>query len=212
MFDAGPFGSVGGVLAGSVKLPSGAIQSRNTSSSRNTTRTFAGPALRVYVALSAANPVTSPSVVPAARAGAAEHTSAPARRDRAITERFIRTKMLTSASLHASMNKMASLKLTRGRLSSDRGSLSSDPGCGTLASPLRRLPEIPRGAVRVLGRRTLVNVPGGPVWWDHDVPGRQDVGHFLKPGTRRRGVTGYRAFRNALPSAVLCPGQGRSVC
>ena len=37
-------------------------------------------------------------------------TRAPAIRARATTERFMRTKMLTSASLHASMNKMRSLK------------------------------------------------------------------------------------------------------
>jgi hypothetical protein len=93
------------VPAGSVKFPSGAIQRRNTSSLRNTTRTFAFPALSVYVDPSAAKALTSPSVVPAARAGAVEYTSAPASKARATTERFMRTKMLMTASLRASMNK-----------------------------------------------------------------------------------------------------------
>jgi hypothetical protein len=77
MFDDGADGSPGGVFAGSLKVPSGASQSRNTSSFTNPTRTLAVPAVKVYDAPSAAKSVTSPSVSEvAALAGAP--TSTPA--------------------------------------------------------------------------------------------------------------------------------------
>src|SRR4051812_41911858 len=124
MFEAGSAGLVGGVFAGSLKFPSGASQSRNTSFFRNTTRTFAVPAVSVYVEESAAKAVTAPRAVsaascwavagvllPATRAPAIRATVVPASAERLTEsdERLRRTKMLTSASLHASMNRIALL-------------------------------------------------------------------------------------------------------
>ncbi len=112
MFDAGAVGSVGGVFAGSVKVPSGASQSRNTSSFRKTTRTFAATGtqrVRRAVGGEVGHRHRGRCLRPAAARGGLCSTRAPAKGSdvRQTTERFMRTKMLTSASLHASMNKIA---------------------------------------------------------------------------------------------------------
>lgn len=82
---------------------------------------------------------------------------------------------------------------------------AAPPAC---SSAPRRVAEVPRGPVRGLRRRTLLGVPGarccGPATRGDD----RAFATFWNCGRHTGGGTGYRALRNALQSAVLCPRTG----